>query len=115
MERINSITLTFDFDRILKGYVTDEEGLIAGTVKETMSKEKKVLEWYTEKYPTDEFGKKINETITWLGLLNSMRDHKEVYETIGVSDSIVRERCFAKLASLMFVPYDVIYNLWLSY
>lgn len=115
MERINSVTLTFNFDSILKGYVFDEEGFIVGTVEETMSKEKKVLEWYTEKYPTDEFGKEINGTLTWLGLLNSMRDHKEVHETIGVSDSIVRERCFAKLASLMLVPYDVIYNLWLSY
>ena len=115
MERINSVTLNFNFDRILKGFVTDKAGTIVGTVEETMNKEKKVIDWYTEKYPTDELVKGINGSLTWLELLDSMRDHKEVYETIGVSDSIVRERCFAKLASLMFVPYDVIYNLWLSY
>lgn len=114
MERINSVTLTFDFDSILKGYVFDEEDLIVGAVEQVMGKEKSVREWYTEKYPTDEFGKEINGTLTWLGLLDSMRDAKDVYETLGADDSIVRERCFIKLASLMNVPYDVIYNLWLS-
>ena len=115
MERINSVTLNFNFDNILKGFVTDKAGVIVGTVEETMNKEKKVLDWYAEKYPTDELGKKINGTLTWLELLNSMRDKKDFYETIGVGDSIVRERCFKKLSSLMFVPYDVIYSLWLSY
>lgn len=72
-----------------------------------------IKDWYTAAYPTDELGQELNDTITFYGLFNSMDNYKDVYEVLGVSDSLVRERCFEQLAKIMEVDYDYIYNQWL--
>jgi ribonucleotide reductase alpha subunit len=38
----------------------------------------------------------------------------DIYQYVGVSDSIVRERLFEKLAETLNVGYDYVYNLWLN-
>lgn len=70
-----------------------------------------VKDWYMEKYPTDELGKEINETVTF----DDIYKHTGlVYELLGVGDSVVRERVFGKIAELYEVNYSEIYNRWLN-
>jgi hypothetical protein len=71
-------------------------------------------EFYLETYPMDELGLELNETPTFPGLLNQLIVDGDIYQYIGVSDSIVRERLFEKLAETLNVGYDYIYNLWLN-
>ncbi len=74
----------------------------------------KLKEFYLENYPTDELGLELNETPTFPGLLNQLIIGGDVYNYIGVGDSIIRERLFEKLAESMEVSYDYVYNLWLK-
>ena len=39
---------------------------------------------------------------------------KNVYETLGVGDTIIRERTFDKLAKVMNVDYDYIHGQWIK-
>lgn len=72
----------------------------------------KIKEWYIKEYPTDELGVEIDDDVTFEDLFESL--DKNVYETLGVGDSIVRERVFDKLAKVMNVDYDYIYKQWLK-
>jgi len=67
--------------------------------------------WYQKEYPTDELGAQMNPTTTFGGLKKSLSN---VYEYLGVFDSLVRERVFTKLASLLDVDYYEIYDEWLN-
>jgi hypothetical protein len=67
--------------------------------------------YYTNQFPSDELGIEINPQATFLGLIGNIKD---VYEYIGVADSIVRERLFERIAEIMECSYDEIYNLWLE-
>jgi hypothetical protein len=70
--------------------------------------------YYLEAYPTDELGIELKETPTFSGLLNQLIVGGDIYEYIGVSDSIVRERLFERLAEELEVQYDYVYNLWIK-
>jgi hypothetical protein len=48
------------------------------------------------------------------GLLNKLIVGEDVYRYIGVTDSVIRERLFEKLADTLNVKYDYVYNLWLK-
>jgi hypothetical protein len=72
-----------------------------------------IKEFYLETYPTDELGVEINENATFTGLYHSLHIGNDPYEYIGVGDSIVRERCFEKLAEIIDTSYDYVYDLWL--
>jgi hypothetical protein len=74
----------------------------------------KLKEFYLETYPTDELGLELNETPTFAGLLNQLIVSEDIYRYIGVTDSIVRERLFERLAEELEVSYDYVYNLWLK-
>ena len=69
--------------------------------------------WYLEEYPTDNLGKELHQGTTFEGLFMDMDNYLDVYKTIGVADSLVRERVFTKLAEIMDVTYDYVYNQWL--
>jgi hypothetical protein len=73
-----------------------------------------IREFYLETYPTDELGLELNETPTFAGLLNQLITDADVYRYIGVSDSLVRERLFEKLAEELEVSYEYVYDLWLK-
>jgi len=74
-----------------------------------------IKEFYLSEYPTDELGVELIETATFVGLLDVLHNNtKDVYDYIGVGDSLVRERVFARLAEILEMPYDYIYNLWLN-
>ena len=72
-----------------------------------------IRNWYIEKYPTCEMGEFIRPEITFSDCFVALDTYKDFYAVIGVIDSIVRERVFSKLAELMEVDYNYIYNQWL--
>ena len=74
----------------------------------------KIKEWYVKEYPTDELGVEINNEITFYDLFVVLDTYKDVYEALNVWDSIVRERVFSKLAEIMDVGYNYIYEQWLK-
>lgn len=73
-----------------------------------------VREWYLSEYTEDEEGKNIKENITFYDVFYALDRYKDIYETIGDVDSIVRERIFQKLAEIMGVDYDYVYEQWLK-
>lgn len=79
------------------------------------SLEVNIKKWYITAYPTDDMGNDINEDVTFRGLFECLDSYQDVYEFLGVDDSIVRERVFMQLAILMNVDdYDYIYEQWLK-
>ena len=72
-----------------------------------------IRKFYLEAFPTDELGLEIdpkaNFESLWLAIRGDM-----VYEYIGVSDSVVRERLFEKFSELTGHDYDYIYQEWLN-
>ena len=72
-----------------------------------------IREYYLEAFPSDELGAEINPEATFEGLEKVLDNYEDVYEYIGVGDSIVRERVFDKLAQILGVEYDVIYSQWI--
>ena len=70
-------------------------------------------EYYLENFPTDELGTEINETATFEGLWRVLNNYEDVYEYIGVGDSVIRERVFSRLSENMGVNYDEVYSRWL--
>ena len=72
-----------------------------------------IREFYLENYPSDELGVEVNDDLTFSGLLNVLFTDGNVYEYIGVADSVIRERLFERLAEELGTPYDYVYNLWL--
>jgi hypothetical protein len=73
-----------------------------------------IREFYLATYPTDELGLELNPNTTINGLLRAIVTNADVYEYIGVSDSLVRERLFEKLAEEFELDYNDIYDMWLE-
>lgn len=73
-----------------------------------------IREFYLNNYPTDELGFEINPNATFTGLVTELFGGHDVYEYIGVGDSLVRERLFEELAGQLNRPYEFVYNLWLN-
>lgn len=70
--------------------------------------------WHVEAYPTDELGSTIRGGITFSDVVSSLNHNADIYDTLAVHDSVVRERVFGKLSQIMNVDYDIIYNKWLN-
>jgi hypothetical protein len=73
----------------------------------------KIKNWYLKNFSSDDIGEDIKENITFAGLFDCLDSYKCVYEFLGVDDSIIRERVFERLADIMDVEYEYIYNQWL--
>jgi hypothetical protein len=73
-----------------------------------------IREYYLTNFPTDELGAEINPTATFDGLVRVLNNYEDVYEYIGVSDSVIRWRLFEKLSEITTTEYSVIYDLWLQ-
>jgi hypothetical protein len=74
-----------------------------------------IKEFYLNTYPTDELGLEIDKNANFVGLLNELYTDGNVYDYIGVGDSLVRERLFEQLAVLLNKDYDYVYKLWMSF
>ena len=73
-----------------------------------------IRNWYMKEFPTDDLGKDIRPTATFEGLYDALLCGTDVYYFLGNVDSLIRERCFAKLAKMKNVDYDVIYHMWIN-
>lgn len=71
-------------------------------------------DFYTATYPHDELGQEINPGADFFGLIEAIVLGTDVYEYIGVHDSVVRERLFEELADKLEQPYKIIYDIWLK-
>ena len=73
-----------------------------------------IKEFYLNEYPTDELGEELNEKATFVGLVTELFGGHDIYDYIGVGDSLIRERLFEELAKQLNKPYDYVYNMWLK-
>lgn len=73
-----------------------------------------IKEFYMNEYPTDELGVELDSKATFAGLVTQLFGDMDVYDYIGVYDSLVRERLFEELAKQLDTSYDYVYNLWLN-
>ena len=73
-----------------------------------------IKDFYLNEYPTDELGIELDTKATFAGLVTQLFGDGDVYDYIGVHDSLVRERLFTELAKQLNKPYDFVYNLWLN-
>ena len=72
--------------------------------------------WYAEAFPHDEWGcAMLNKGITFQDVFNCLQVGADFYAFIGAGDSVVRERIFDALATLMGVGYEYIYYQWLNH
>ena len=69
--------------------------------------------WYMGAFPSDTLGEEINPKISIEDVIRALDNQKDVYEYIGVWDSLVRERIFEELTKISGESYDVFYNAWL--
>lgn len=73
----------------------------------------KVYAVYTRQYKTDDLGYEINPKVTFRHVLIALLCGQDIYELLGVGDSLVRERVFGILATIVGCDYGFIYDLWL--
>lgn len=73
--------------------------------------EEPIKQWYTKAYKTDEMGQEINPNVTFMEVLS---DAENVYDLLGVTDSVVRERVFDELSKRTNIPYEKIYDMWMG-
>ena len=71
-------------------------------------------EYYTAQHPSDTEGNALEQAPTFLDLFECLDNYRDVYELIGVGDSLIRERLFEALAEVMRCDYNAIYNQWQS-
>jgi DNA-binding phage protein len=78
-----------------------------GTMKESAT------DWYVKKFKGD---KKMapKDGVTFEQLYESLKKGENIYEKMGVDDSIVRERVMSEMADRLGVKYDHVYDLWLN-
>ena len=74
----------------------------------------KIKKWYTVAYPSDDMAGELYDHIDFLELYHALINKNDIYDFLGASDSLIRERVFAKLSELLKVEYDYVYNLWLK-
>lgn len=112
-KKVKKVVVSFDFDAILQTPVIGSKREDIKKVEDCLLVEKDVQSWYTETYPADSMGGQITDALSWYDLLELMRQGRDIYSVLGVTDSLVRERVMGKLAKLLNVPYDAVYRLWL--
>lgn len=70
---------------------------------------------FKERFPEEGsfFIDQIPEDLTFRKVLDGLNNEENIYDIIGVDDSVVREEIFILLSDLLEVEYDEIYQLWL--
>ena len=66
--------------------------------------------WYIDTYKTDNMKKQITDGLTPESIINGCLSGIDIYELIGVGDSLIRERLFAKVSEYFGVTYNEIYD-----
>lgn len=74
----------------------------------------KIQAWYTCEYPTDDMGAYIDSNVTFKDVLDGLKSKMDIYTILGAGDSLVREKVFQKLCSILKCDYNYIYNIWMN-
>lgn len=81
-----------------------------------MNGQTSVSEWYKERYFHDEWGNAMmNKGITFQDVFECLQIGGDIYALLGAADSVVRERVFEALATMMGCDYEHIYYQWLNH
>ena len=93
----------------------EEEKLVRESFekKEVNLEDVQVKPWYMKEYPDDDMGEDIDDGLTFEDIFQCLDSYDDIYKYIP-GDSIIRERIFSKLAELMDVDYDYVYDQWLK-
>ena len=75
--------------------------------------ELRLRDFYLAEYPDDDYGAEIDKFANFQDLFEALDNYRDVYDCIGVGDSLIRVRLFTKLASLLQVDYGDIYEQWM--
>jgi len=78
----------------------------------SLSLDSPIQGWYLTRYPTDDCGPDINSKVSFGMIFDALQKGEDIYNTLGIGDSVIRERVFEKLAELKGVSYDVLYNMY---
>lgn len=73
-----------------------------------------VKTWYKKTYPTDDEVAYIYDDLIFYDIYFALVRRVDIYEVLGYADSTIRERIFSRLADILQVDYDVIYDMWLE-
>lgn len=85
-------------------------------IRDRFNGQTRLIDFYRECYPTDtEVLKDFNPNATFRDAFECLQVGFNFYAFLGVSDSLVRERIFDALATLMGCSYDHIYYQWLNH
>ena len=71
-----------------------------------------IKKWYLETFPDDEMGENINDNADFTEM--DYYEVRHIYDYLGDIDTVIRERVFQKLASLLNMEYKEVYDIWLS-
>lgn len=93
--------------------VTDPDELEAIRQQRIIADES-IKKWYSKAYPDDSEAEYICPNVTFYELFEALDAHKDIARIIGTGDSVVRERCFSRLAEIMEISYDEIYEQFLN-
>ena len=76
----------------------------------------KVADWYAAAFPHDEWGNEMmNKGIIFQDVFECLQVGFNIYALLGAVDSVIRERVFDALATLMDCDYEYIYYQWLNH
>ena len=82
-----------------------------------ISEYSRIKEWYLKEYSSDSLGNQLLDSTTFYDLFYALDRKKDIYTTLfgneELGDSLIRERVFEKLAEIMGVDYNYIYEQWL--
>jgi hypothetical protein len=95
------------------GYLVNSdlpEALLSPATSSNKDSDVKIKDWYTKTYPTDDLGEELNDSVTFEDLWNEDYKKYNIYQVMGVGDSLIRERLFERLAEIKGVGYDVVYK-----
>jgi len=84
-------------------------------IREHYNGQTKIRDFYKQAYPTDELGPDINGNATFQNAFECLQTGFNFYTFLGVDDSLVRERIFDALATLMGCSYEHVYYQWLNH
>lgn len=73
-----------------------------------------IKEFYENTYETDDLNDYIRPEATFDDLYNAVINGHDLYNVIGIDDSVIRERLFKELAYRVDSDYIVIYDLWID-
>lgn len=99
-----------ELENMRDGYKTIVHRTCVGTIVKGSIK-LNVRNWYMENYPDDELGEEINSDASFKDVYEHLEN---IYDIIGVGDSIIRERIFVKLAEITAQSIDEIHKIWLG-